>query len=423
MADFTRERVLTFPVLFTLMLTKGLKSLQLRLNEYLSAALTSTSSGASGIAPVTAMAYCKARMKLKHTAFIELNKRAVVDVMYGDDDYATFKGFRLLGQDGSLVQLPDEDEVKEQFGTRPFRNTQHDVSGEHCFALASVCWDVLNRVAVDARLLPVKTHETTAAVDQLDALCQADILSAADLVIEDRGYDCYRMMAAIRRTGAHFLIRCKRHSGMKVADEMLAGNGPDEQIVTIPMPEHLANREEYQGLPTSLSVRFVRVVLDNGTVEVLATSVLDDQQLTADDLRELYWLRWGIETFYGLLKTRLNLENFSGYSVEAIRQDFFATIFLCGVESIFTMDAEETLAKKKAGHPKKVNKAVSFNAIKSHAFELFYSNKPIDQIMRKLDALFLMNPTLVRKDREIPRAVHPDGKVLSWYKRKRKGVF
>jgi hypothetical protein len=34
------------------------------------------------------------------------------------------------------------------------------------------------------------------------------------------------------------------------------------------------------------------------------------------------------------------LENFSGYSVEAVRQDFHATVFLTGVESIFVRDTE-----------------------------------------------------------------------------------
>ncbi len=42
----------------------------------------------------------------------------------------------------------------------------------------------------------------------------------------------------------------------------------------------------------------------------------------------LYRLRRGIETFYGLLKTRLALENFTGISAEAVRQDFYATVYL-----------------------------------------------------------------------------------------------
>ena len=228
-------------------------------------------------------------------------------------------------------------------------------------------------------------------------------------------------MAAIAQTGAHFLIRCKQGSGMRIADAMLRGEGPDEQVTTIYLSAHLAKRQEYHGLPAELPVRFVRVILDNGTVEVLATSVLDDKQLTRDDLRAVYYLRWGIETFYGICKTRLSLENFSGYSVEAIKQDFFATVFLCGVETILTADAEETLAGQRGGKPKKVNKATSFNTIKEQAFTLFYDKaRPNEQRLERLTQLFLTSPTVIRKDRNPPRKRHPDNKVLDWYRRYRK---
>jgi hypothetical protein len=283
--------------------------------------------------------------------------------------------------------------------------------------MASVINDVLNRVCLDAQLLPVATHEVTAACAQLKNLQ----LTATDLIVQDRGYHSYRMFAAIAQANAHFVIRCKSKSGMRIADDMLAGHGSSDRITTIAMPEHLKNKPEYQGLPTSLRVRFVRVRLKDGSYEVLATSVLSRKRLSRADLKELYHLRWGIETLYGIMKTRLGLQNFSGYSEDAILQDFHATILLTGLETILTMGAEEYLSKQTGGHPKKVNKAVSFNAIKDRAFELFMSDTiPADEATEELTRLFLTNPTLVRKDRKPPRKVHPDNKVLDWYKRRRK---
>lgn len=416
--DFTRKRILTFGVLFTMLLQKGGKSLQLYLNELIPGlGLPSFS--------VSNMAYSKARRKLKHTAFIELNQTAVVTTMYEDDGYQTFKGFRILACDGSKVRLPEDNpEVADLFGTRAFRaGSGKRSSGTHAMALASVFYDVLNRVALDARLLAVATHEVTAAVTQLRDTFLQTILTKHDLIVQDRGYHSYHMVAVLSQSKAQFVVRAKRGSGMRVADDMLAGHGNVDRTVTITMPEHLADREKYQGLPASLRLRFVRVILKDGTVEVLVTSVLDHGVLSQGDFKELYYLRWGIETFFGILKTRLGLENFSGYSAEAIRQDFFVTVFLCGVESIFITDAESTLAKQRGGHPKKVNKAVSFNAIKEEAFGLFASTEPAEQVIEKLEALFLTNPTLIRTDRNPPRRQHPDNKVLSWYKRRRKMVF
>ncbi|RKZ35450.1 MAG: hypothetical protein DRQ49_12990 [Gammaproteobacteria bacterium] len=42
-------------------------------------------------------------------------------------------------------------------------------------------------------------------------------------------------------------------------------------------------------------------------------------------------IRWGTEGFYDILKTRLELENFTGQTKESIYQDFYATVYLTGM--------------------------------------------------------------------------------------------
>jgi IS4 transposase len=232
---------------------------------------------------------------------------------------------------------------------------------------------------------------------------------------------------------------------MKIVDEMLAGKGDDDRIETITMSREMAKEldlEDIQpktlkigtdlenqkiasgsSLPREMKVRFARIKLENGSYEVLATSVLDKDVLSIDDLGELYHMRWGVETFYGIIKTRLVLENFTGYSEEAVRQDFFSTVFLCGVESICILEAEERLEKQTGGNAKKVNKAMSFNAIKNNAFELFLSNKPINEMIELLTEMFLTSPTIVRPDRNPPRKEPSNRKVLYWWQKTRKFVF
>ena len=72
---FTRQRCLPFVLVLTLILKKGVKSLQNVVNEATDWLNTK---------PVTASAYSQVRYKLKHTAFIELNQKAIVKVMYSD---------------------------------------------------------------------------------------------------------------------------------------------------------------------------------------------------------------------------------------------------------------------------------------------------------------------------------------------------
>lgn len=391
------------------MLTKGGKSLQLSLNGFLPKLGRSQSSADKS-------AYSRARHKLKHTAFIELNQTAVIQTMYEDNDFQTRHGLRILAVDGSKIQLPTNPETIEAFGTFAYRGPRPGSEGEHSYALASVLYDVLNHVALDALLMPAHSYEVDVAARHLAHTQETD------LVTYDRGYCSFRMLAVASQAPGEFLVRAHDNS-FAVVNSMLRGEGSDDVVVQLaPNQKFLANPKN-KGLPQTLTVRFVRVTLDTGGYEVLATSLLDQTKYPLSIFRELYYYRWGIETFYGILKTRLGLENFSGYSPEAIRQDFFATIFLTGVEAILTEDAEQQLGRQTGGHPKKVNKAVSFNVIKEHAFELFYSKAPDEQRLEALTALFLTSPTVVRSGRKPPRNNPSSHTVLGFWKRKRKIVF
>lgn len=162
-----------------------------------------------------------------------------------------------------------------------------------------------------------------------------------DLLTMDRNYPSYRMLVELTRSERDFVMHCSAASFTE-AREMLKGQGPDSQVVTLtPCAGQLATMRE-MGLPLSLNVRFVRVVLSTWEYKVLDASPLDDTRYPAEGFRELYYFRWSIETFYGLLKTRLELENFSGIGVEAVRQDFHATVYLSGLESLLTDGSNDT---------------------------------------------------------------------------------
>lgn len=70
-----------FALVVALVLRKSMKSLQNVVNEAMLWLERSS---------VSASVYSQARYKLRHTAFIELNRKAVVETMYRDGDYQTF---------------------------------------------------------------------------------------------------------------------------------------------------------------------------------------------------------------------------------------------------------------------------------------------------------------------------------------------
>jgi hypothetical protein len=163
--------------------------------------------------------------------------------------------------------------------------------------------------------------------------------------------------------------------------------------------------------------------LNTGDWEVLVTSLLDETLYPTKDFLDLYHRRWGIETFYGVLKTRLGLENFTGRGTEAVRQDFHATIYLSGLESILTGTAQARLDEKKTRHPQQVNQAVAFHAIKDRALELLLSDLDTETLCQRLTEVFLTNPTLKRKDRNPPRKKSSARGLLNFHKRQKKHCF
>lgn len=204
---------------------------------------------------------------------------------------------------------------------------------------------------------------------------------------------------------------------------MLGGAGAESQTVTLhPCAQPVADLRQ-RALPRALTVRFVRVRLKTGEWEVLITSLLDETGYPAHEFGALYRWRWGVETFYGLRKTRLDLENFSGTQPEAVKQDFFATVYLCGLESLLTQTAQAHLDAKNTRYTQKVNRAVSFNVIKNQARALLMNETDTESLLENLTQLFLMNPSLERTARNPPRKQSSQSLLLNFQRRQRKHCY
>jgi len=222
----------------------------------------------------------------------------------------------------------------------------------------------------------------------------------------------------------NILFRCSR-SAFAAAQVMFKDDSPMSVVTTIKAPANHTKRIRKQGLPSSIKLRLVKVILSTGETEVLVTSLIDEEKFPPEIFAELYHYRWGIETFFSKLKGRLGLENFTGKSVEAIRQDFWSTILISNLETIMTVDIEEEITHEidEARPNKAINRAVSFNVIKNLAFEILSTQVNQDILEHKLKKLFLTNMISIRKDRVVPRHKISDTRSLNFQKRFRKHVF
>jgi hypothetical protein len=339
---------------------------------------------------VTKSAFREARSHLKATAFVMLNKKAVLDVRDKDDNYEKAWGESRLAIDGSKIHLPNTPEIIQEFGTIKFETTvgNKKIAGEHGYALASVMSLPLNKVIIDACLAPAKAYEVDLALKHLEHTQDNDLL------LFDRNYTSYIFLASLVKLNRQFAGRCSK-SSFKPAQQLFKQHFLDSKKVTLTAKGEVKNSFRLMGLPETITVRFVRVRLITGEIEVLVTSLLNNDKYTTQMLKELYQGQRGIETLFGVLKERLKLENFTGKTVTAIKQDFLAMLFMVGLESILTQTAELRLYDKSCLNKltQSVNNMVSFNAIKNFLVELFYHCLPIDSLMKTLNSWFMTDPT------------------------------
>ena len=363
--DFTRTRKLPFIAVFILILRNSVKSIQLILNEFMV--------NLNAQETITASAFTQARKKLQHTAYQELSS-GTVSRYYEDNNHQLFKGYRLIGVDGSRITLPKSKELEKTFGEIPIGNQCSKDTTYYTRATFVACYDVLNNIAIDGTIDKGDAYECETTLSILNDR------SENDLFIFDRGYCSYTFMAHLINRKLNFVIRATESS--TVMKNMFDLEAPNDFTVIIDVPNRHKKTVKKLGLPTS---------------------ILEEEQLSPDELKTIYGLRWGVETFFSTLKGRLALDNFTGKSVEAIKQDIWSTVFISNLETVMTEDIqkeinEASIAKNRA--PKKINKAVSFNAIKTMAFEIFDADIDLDSKYEQLETLFRMNTNVIRPQPE-----------------------
>jgi hypothetical protein len=385
--DFTRQRCLTFLIVLCFLLNMIKRALQDELDEF----FTLLSGGDLARRQVSKSAFTQARKKLKHTAFIEMNK---AQVRYFYDHFAPQKwhGFRLLAFDGSMADLPHTDEVCAHFGV-----WHPQVGGECPKARLSQMFDVLNKVTIEAIIAPKDQGERALAAQH------SQQLNKDDLVLLDRGYPAFWVFAAIGAKGANFCARMSL-TEWKVVAQFVASGRAEQRVCLRPGYEARKACLALNLSTAAITVRLVRLDLDNGEVSVLATSLVDPQQVPPSLFQTLYPHRWPVETDYRQMKLRLEVENWTGTSVEAISQDFHATVFTKNLAAILAGPAQIVVTQPSPTktYRYQINMANLFSKMKDTVVLLFVKVNPLP-LLYKLWSQMTRTLEPIRPNRSFPR--------------------
>lgn len=334
--DFTRKRKISFADTILLLISMECGSIRSELLKFFDYNPETASTSA----------FIQQRDKLKPNALCHL-----FHSFSEDFPSQTMNDYHIFAVDGSDVSIPleGEDETYAYFH-------REDQSCYHQIHL-SVVYNLLNNQYADAYVEPRKGHNERTAFHEM---FETRDFPEKSLFVFDRGYEGYPLMAHISGKNHYFLIRAKDNNFGGILKGIPLPKTPefdfvfDKVCVNRIRAEHREEPEKYHRVHATytpyflnesvkeypLSFRIVRLRLDNGSYECLLTNLPVDVFDSAA-LRELYRMRWGVETSFRHLKYSIGLLNFHSKKIESIEQEIWARLILYNYCMAVTMNIEE----------------------------------------------------------------------------------
>jgi len=331
-------------------------------------------------------AFSLARKKIKWEAFLELFIITVnIHYRIHMEEINRWKGFRIHAIDGIKLSLPNDPPLRKYFGTSGAGNTSPT-------AQASMLYDILNNLVVDAQIEPTSTDERTLAQKHINQLTKLESFEEwKELILFDRGYASFELINELLEKKIHFLMRVRAKFSTEI-DELSYGN----------------HKIELKQGEKSIPLRVIKFRLDSGEDETLITD-LGKKYKGIQTFKALYFKRWPIETKYNEIKNKLEVENFSGRLVDNIRQDFYATMVITNLAVDFINEAQEMVDEDQKGKENKYEYKINVNqtigVLKDRLIQTICEEdhkkrmEMFDEITRALESKIIP----IRPNRSLPR--------------------
>ena len=396
--DFTRERKLPFRKVISLLLSMEGGTLTTELLKYFGCSADIAS----------APALVQQRNKINSAALPSLFDLFIQKT----DSPRYYKGLRLLAADGSEIQIPTNPSDLDSYyagsnGQAPY-NLLH----------LSAIYDLLQHTYTDAYLLgKKKANERSVLCSMVDRSKLQNVL-----LIADRGYENYNLMAHIQEKGWSFLIRIQdvvnsrgiaagldlpRADEFDLAIDLSLTTKQTNDVKLLAQNKNLCkilktcrdfdflplqNRKSDPAIFYRLPFRIVRFKIIDDVYETVVTN-LDVHKFPPNELKKLYNMRWGIETSFRELKYTIGLLHFHAKKVEHIYQEVFARLIMYNFSELIT--SHVIIQKADCKYAYKVNFSVAVHVCR----QFFLDNvSPPD-----VEALIRRHVSPIRPGRSRPR--------------------
>lgn len=249
-----------------------------------------------------------------------------------------YRGLRVMGLDGSTLEVADESANAEHYGY-PAASRGSSAFPQLRFAALAECG---THVLVGAKMGPYRTSEHELA---------EQVLERADdtmLILADRGFVGYPMWKTASQRGSKLVFRLRENQVLPVERTL-----PDGSYLSTLYGSTKARRDARRGIDggAGFVVRVIEYELkgaargqEQATTYRLLTNLVDYAQAPAKELAALYHRRWKIEQALDEIKTHLNDSmSLRSKTPELVRQEFYALLIAhAAIRRLMTMAAQQT---------------------------------------------------------------------------------
>ena len=268
---------------------------------------------------VTEEAFCTARRMLPLQFFRALFDAFVKRQHAAQANRWLWHGKRLLGFDGMLVNLPAIQTLRTAF---PPPKNQRGTS-RHPQALVVGLVGLWSGLCYSFLMVP------QAQAEQWCAAWLTRYLQVSDLLLGDRNFANYELMARILYRRADFLFRLPANRFHKALRRPTNSGRQDEWLIDMKLPAALRKRAPH--LPTMFTVRVLEYQVPGYRVSWLITSLTDAQTYSYNEVVSLYHQRWNQETMHREWKYTLQLSNLRSHGAQGIQKEVLVQLTLNNV--------------------------------------------------------------------------------------------
>lgn len=275
------------------------------------------------LTPVSEEAFVKARARMPLTYWITLV--TLLADRFADEHLPLirWKRFRLLALDGTLVNLPRQQALRDHYGT-----ARSGKGGTIPQARVMMLQFPLARMPYRFAIAPKRQAEKTIAATLLGTL-QPD-----DLLLIDRGFWSYGLFSAIQQRRAFFATRQIQQVKLQTVRSL----GPKDRLVrVIPTDKQWKTR----GWPESLLLRQIHYQIKGFRASALITNVTDPGLISRPEwigmatheagkvhTRSVYHRRWEIETTFSEWKVFQGAKRLRGRTPGSIDYEIASHVLL-----------------------------------------------------------------------------------------------